>query len=175
VLAARPASAAAWDQLGLVFFRQARWPDAEAAFREGLRHEPRSVALRGNLALALAQQGKTGDADATYQSMTADEPKWRADAIVWALRLATHPSRGQRDGARAWELAQQACQASHDEDPAALEARAAAEAELGRFDRAVADAERALARTAPGSELRSRLAAELETLRQHRPLRAAEQ
>lgn len=167
--------AMAWEKLGLAHARQGQWKQAEEAFVEGLKHAQQSLSLRGNLAMALGEQGRVAEADAHYRTMTAEEPNWRKDAVTWALRFAAHPDDRRRDGARGWELADQAWQASHEQDLAALEARAAAAAEMGRFDRAIADTELALTRAGSDGTLRNRLESSRDRYRQHKPIRLIDQ
>jgi hypothetical protein len=55
--------------------------------------------------------------------------------LAWIL--ATHPDVSIRDGARAVQLAQEACERTNYRDPVLLDALAAAYAETGRFQDAI--------------------------------------
>jgi tetratricopeptide (TPR) repeat protein len=91
-----------------------------------------------------------------------------------AFALATLPDAGLRDGARALALAGEAVAASGGTSPDYLDTLAAAYAELGRFDEAVAEQRRALAlvegRGLPDGFVAS-LRAHLALLESGRPIR----
>jgi len=93
--------------------------------------------------------------------------------LAW-LR-ATCPIAQLRDGAAAVELSRRACELTQFKDPTALDTLAAAYAEAGDFDRAVATAEQAIATaTEPRYErLRGACAARLELYRARKPFRKA--
>ena len=81
-----------------------------------------------------------------------------------AWRLATAPDASLRNGAEAVTLAQYASTRRGDEGANELDTLAAAYAEAGRFEDAVAAAERALA-LAQGSPVAPAIAARLEMFR----------
>jgi pentatricopeptide repeat protein len=121
--------------------------DLDAAvrfFNDGLEHSPADPLLHSNLGFALQQQRRYGDAINHYEralSVAADEPQ----ALVnLSLLLSTAPDPKLRDGQRALELASRAVEASAGVSTEALISLAAANAELGRFDEAVARIESAL-------------------------------
>ncbi len=75
--------------------------------------------------------------------------KWSRNDLAWIL--ATSPDDAQRDGARAAALAT-ALDEEHPDDPVLMDTLAAALAELGDFEAAVATQERAIALWTPVSE-----------------------
>jgi Flp pilus assembly protein TadD len=113
-------------------------------YQEAVRLRPDVAAFRLGLAYTLHELGQTADAQTEYQHALRLDPGWpeQANAVAWAL--ATHPQPSQRDGPEAVRLAKQVCQSG---PPAALflDTLAAAYANIGDFEKAVATARRALA------------------------------
>jgi tetratricopeptide (TPR) repeat protein len=91
--------------------------------------------------------------------------------LCWLL--ATGPDPELRNGLEAMELAEQLIEKTGGEQPEALDARAAANAELGRFDEAVADATRAarIARAQNKVELARSIELRAQLYRAHMPFR----
>src|SRR5262249_9763338 len=79
-----------------------------------------------------------------YQEATRLTPSWPADYDRGAWFLATHPDPARRNGPRAVELAETACEATAGRDPRFLRTLAAAYAQTGRWDRAAEAAAAAL-------------------------------
>jgi hypothetical protein len=94
-----------------------------------------------------------------------------ANNLAWLL--ATYPETSVRNGARAVEMAQRAVRLSGGKDPMFIGTLAAAYAEAGRFDEAIATGEkaRALALADGKVELAERNAGLLELYRNQRPYR----
>ena len=93
-----------------------------------------------------------------------------AEAATWlAWILSTAPENELRDGVEALGWADRAVAATGGRDPAALEARAAALAQLRRFDEAAAVQERAVDLAPPGA--RAELLERLELYRRRKPFR----
>jgi len=89
--------------------------------------------------------------------------------LAWLL--ATSPEPKVRDGGQAIVVAERANQLTGYENPIALDTLAAAYAEAGRFDNAVATESRAveLARAADKNDLADRFAARLALYRENKP------
>jgi tetratricopeptide (TPR) repeat protein len=62
-----PKQALAWLGLGLAYFMQDKYHEAEAAFREAVGLDPNNFSAAVNLAMALQQLGKTQDALAVWK------------------------------------------------------------------------------------------------------------
>jgi tetratricopeptide (TPR) repeat protein len=154
VLRLAPRDAALHYQLGRTLARQQRWPEAEDSFRAAARLQPGFLRAHCGLAWALLHQGRGAAAEEQYREAFRINPRWPAEAIRQAWALATAPEARRRNGALAVELAEQACQATGGKDPAYLDTLAAAYAEAGRFDRAVATARRALGLTSSAGQAR---------------------
>ena len=99
-----------------------------------------------------------------------DRPEPRA-RLAWIL--ATSADDSLRDAPRALELAQNAAQMTGGRDPVILDVLAAAYAESGQFDRAVASVQRAieLAEAAGGKDLAAAMRPRLEHYRKNKPWR----
>ncbi|HWB12503.1 MAG TPA: tetratricopeptide repeat protein [Pirellulales bacterium] len=141
-----PGNAEAWNNRGNVLAALEHWPEAALAYREALERDPDNPHYRFHLALALHQRGEIDSSRRQYKIALAREPDWPRQAAEAAWKLATAAEVRDRDGQAALRLARQACEATEPCPPAALDALAAACAELGRFEDAQAAAERALER-----------------------------
>jgi tetratricopeptide (TPR) repeat protein len=95
------------------------------------------------LANALNQQGRTAEALAQYRVTLDLAPAWPQALNRFAFVLATHPEARFRDGAAAVRLAEAANKLTDQSQPLLLNTLAAAYAEAGHFDKAVAVEQRA--------------------------------
>ncbi len=93
-----------------------------------------------------------------------------ANNLAWLL--ATCPGSGSRNGPRAVQLALEICRATGDNDPSTLDTLAAAYAEAGQFELAVATATKALA-GATEPVLKRQIQARLRLYRGGQPFREA--
>ncbi len=142
-----PGLAIVHHNLGNALGAMGDFDDATEHFRRALAIEPERADTLGNLGFALLQQGRL---EAALQPLRmairldADRPRalYRA---AWIL--ATHPDARIRSGAEAVALAERACTLTRNQDASALDALAAAYAEIGSFDRAVAVAQMAADRS----------------------------
>ena len=71
----QPKRADGFAMEGDVHASQKKWPDAERAYREALKLEPRANAAAIRLHSALAAGGKAGEADALAKKWLGDNPK----------------------------------------------------------------------------------------------------
>jgi tetratricopeptide (TPR) repeat protein len=154
--------------------------DAEGAineFQTALRLQPDHAQAHINLGSALAQKGDVRDAIAQIQSgLRLDPGNVEANNnLAWLLATSSEPS--LRDGRRAVELAQQANRLAGGGNMSTLRTLAAAEAEAGRFDDAVQNAQAALAlaQAAGRSDLITVLKNEITLYQARQPLREAGQ
>lgn len=125
-------------------YRQLRRPvEAAEAFRRALRSQPQNLPARFALADCLAETGAAREALAWLQPVAQARPG-DIDAlhrIAWIL--ATSSDGSVRNGGEAVTLAARACELSAYRHAASLSALAAAYAEVGRFDDALATARKA--------------------------------
>lgn len=128
-------------------------------------HQPRLL-----LGRMLAACGRTREAIAEYERSVTLGPRVARPALELAWLLATNPDDSVRDGARALRLVEGVVRAFGPSDPDVVQARAAALAEVGRFDEAVSILEGARSR-AP-LEARQPIDALIAQYRARQPMRA---
>ena len=139
--AAEPGVLDAHALLALAYRSQGRPGDAIASYERALELEPGSARLRGELAAAWIEAGRAERAIEELRIGVAKSPNAAPllESLAWLL--ATHPDAERRAPAEALRLAERA--AALDPGPRSLDALAAARAAAGRFEAAVAEAERA--------------------------------
>jgi tetratricopeptide (TPR) repeat protein len=145
VLAADPVFPDAHYGLGRVLVKLGKPNEALAQFTEALRLAPRHPDARFQLAVLLAAQGKTAQAVSQYR-LARNVPPSAPDSgvmnnLAWILAASSSPE--LRQGAEAVKLAARACELDQGRQPMFLGTLAAAYAEAGRFDEAVAAAQQA--------------------------------
>jgi len=128
--------------LGLARLQQGNWSGAASAFESTVEIAPNLVQAHVLLGASFEQIGNWALAAASYRRATELEPGQLEAANNLAWLLATAPDDDVRDGARAVELAQSVVETLR--SPSTLDTLAAALAETGRFDEAVAMMEEAL-------------------------------
>src|SRR5205823_991339 len=106
---------------------------------------PTDVTAAFHRAWALRAEGKAEESRKLYQLAMRSAPKWAESEREQAWKLATSADAGRRNGRLARLKAEIVSQAYDDGDPKALDALAAAHAELGDFQAAVATQRQALA------------------------------
>jgi hypothetical protein len=128
-------------RLGEVLALQGRLAEAAAAYEEGIRIAPKAPNAHNGLGELLAQQGKWREALVYYsRALDLSPGLLRAlNNIAWTL--ATADDNTVRNGVQALGLAQALNERSGIRNAQFLETLAAAYAETGQFDRAIATAE----------------------------------
>ncbi len=145
ILQARPADAAAHAGLAAALTRLGKLDSAISHYLEALQLQPHSPETHYNLGLALQLKKRTREAIGHWREAIRLEPARVAFLHRLAVVLATSADPAMRDGREAVALAERAQEISGKQDPALLDALAAAYAEDGQFDKAVSAAEQALA------------------------------
>ena len=145
VLTLVPNSVPALGDLALALFAQGRLDEAAAKCREALRYQPDELKMRYVLAGILAQQGKTAETVVEYEAMLQIDPNHLVALNNLAWLLATAPDAQVRNGVEAVRLSERACRLTQDRQPMFIGTLAAAYAEAGRFDEAIATAQKAMA------------------------------
>ncbi len=146
-VAIRPGFAEAQNNLGNCLLQKGRLDEAVANLRKALETRPDYAQAHYNLGNALLQKGQVDEAVIQFQDLLAIQPgsaeaERKLAGIAW--RLATAPNPSLRNGTKAIELARQTDQRAGARNPMMPATLAAAYAEAGRFDQAVAAARRAL-------------------------------
>jgi protein O-mannosyl-transferase len=130
-------------QLGKALILQGRLDEALEQFSDALRLDPQFPAAHFQQARILAGQHKTTEAIAHYRKALSLQPAMPEALNNLAWILATDPRADVRDGAEAVQLGRRACKLTGNSVPVMIGTLAAACAEAGNFDEAIADAQKA--------------------------------
>lgn len=147
----QPDFAEAHDRLGDALLRRGRelfqkgqMAPALADLQEGLKIHPDNAEACQCLGRIFLGRGRAGAAVAQFQTVLKLQPNDVEAQKDLAWIWATCPDAAMRNGVRAVELAQRANQLSGGHNPVVLGTLAAAEAETGRFPKAITTAHKAL-------------------------------
>jgi tetratricopeptide (TPR) repeat protein len=125
--------------------------DPESALRELVALDPDDASIHAQLATVLLGKKQRVEAARHYREALRLEPRLSIETknYTWANNLAwllaASPEAELRDGPEALRWAQVACAIAGDGDPAAIDTLAAALAEVGRFQEAIATSKRIFA------------------------------
>ena len=136
-----------------VLAEQGRKAEAEKQLRELLQLKP-DLEARSQLASLLYQTAKFGEAVAEYRQLVAARPNQPEALSNLAWLLATSPDSGVRNGTDAVRFAEQACRLTGYQRAPMLGSLAAAYAETGRFEDAVAATQKAIQMAQSGGDTR---------------------
>ncbi len=139
----RPDFSEAQVSYATILARQGRFAEAHTRLDEVLRTNPRDASARFALAQTFNLSGDTAQAIEQYRLGLKAKPD-HADALnnlAWIR--AAHADPAFRNGDEAVQLAQRACELTRHQRPIMIGTLAAAYAEAGRFDEAVAAAQKA--------------------------------
>ncbi len=140
----QPNFAKAHNNLGNAMARQGNYEAAAFHYKEAIRINPGYAGAYYNLARIAANQGQIEDAILHYQKTVLLNPMMTEALFNLSWIYATHPNEQFRNAAEALRLAEKLCKMTQYNQPLALDALAAAHAETGQFDAAVATAKKAL-------------------------------
>ena len=140
-----PASRKFIKGLGRAYVRNHQPDQAIIQFQNAFRLQPGDAGAELTLAESLSDSGQNSDAiNHFYQALALDPDSVTAlNNLAWLL--ATAPEAALRDGHEAVRLAEHACQLTGYKEALLIGTLAAAYAEAGRYDDAVAAAEQARA------------------------------
>lgn len=143
VIERNPRSDKAYNQRAAVWHKQGELRKAVADYEMSIHLDPRDPTAYANRATALAGLGEYELAIGDYETVIRLDARspWGYNGLAWIL--ATCPQTEFRDAGRAFQLASEACRRSRD-NFYCLGTLAAAYAEAGDFDRAVAVQRQAL-------------------------------
>ena len=159
------------NNLGSLLAGQGALDEAVAEFREALRYQPDLFEASAQLALCLARLRHDASAVKQFQAALGLRPDWREGRRQLAWILATSYAPDVHNAARSLDLAQQLCQETQFNDPASLEALAAALAASGDFDTALRWQTKALDGLPADSPARAAARDRFERYRQQKPWR----
>ena len=170
-IAENPADRQPSYNLGNLLVEQGKWTEAEQLYSEILDGDPNDFTAHMVLAAILPHLNRPEEAVSHLEAALQTDPD-SADAmnnLAWAL--ATNEKREIRNGARAVHLAQRACELTHYQKTICIGTLAAACAEAGKFDDAVATAQKAcdLAAKDGETDLLQRNQELLQLYRKHKP------
>ena len=147
-VAMEPQNAVFHIGLGDAYVRKGMPFEAMAHYQKALEIEPKNAEAQYDLGCSFMWMGRSDEAIGHFQEALKSDPDFAAgqDPVVnnnAAWSLATNPEPGNRNGAIAVILAEGACRKTHYQQPVMVGTLAAAYAEAGRFDDAVATAQKA--------------------------------
>ena len=164
-----PDLASAHFARGLTRHGLGRLEGAESDYTTAIALTPDLAEAYLNRGMLREQRGEFRAAVRDYEALLQRRPDHLRALGHVAWVLATCPDAEVRDAQRALVSARRACELSGCEDPDLLETLAAAYAEAGEYDQAIALQERVLALVSPKVEPRHR--AQLALYQQRRPYR----
>jgi tetratricopeptide (TPR) repeat protein len=142
----QPNYAEAWNNKGVALEGLGKLSEAAACYQRAVEQAPSQLVYRLNLGYVQHERGELAASAEHYQAAFQIQAGWPQVALAEAWALATHPDDRRRNGALALRTAKLVCQATNYQMLQGLEALAAAHAEFGRFDDAVAGQREVVAR-----------------------------
>lgn len=140
-----PDSAPARYEYGRQLFLHGQFQPAREQLAEAVRLNPRDASAEYYLGLACLELGETQSGLAHLGAAERLRPDWANPLNTHAWVLATSDDDKMRDGAEALRLAERAADLTSHQQPAILQTLAAAYAETGQLNEAIATANQASA------------------------------
>ena len=162
--------------LGNALLQKGKVDEAMEHYQQALQITPDNAEVHNNLGIALLQKGRVDAAIAHFQKVLQIKPDSLDVLNNLAWLLATCPDARIRDGVQAVKYAGRACELTHYGAAPMVGTLAAAYAEAGRYDEAIAAAQKAcvLATAAGERDLLEKNRELLVLYRAHQPYHAAE-
>jgi tetratricopeptide (TPR) repeat protein len=171
----KPDYAGACYNLCNALLKEGRVDEAITEYQQAVQIKPDNAKARYNLGNALLQKGRVDEAIVQYQQALENKPDSPGVLNNLAWLLATSPDAQIRDGVQAVKYAGRACELTHHGEASFVGTLAAAYAEAGRYDDAIAAAQQAcaLAEAAGEQELLEQNRRLLVLYRAHQPYHEA--
>ena len=175
VLQIKPDSAETHNNLGYVLLQKGKVDEAMVHFQKALQIKPDYAKAHSNLGNALLQKDRADEAISHYQLALQIKPDSPDVLNNLAWLLATCPDAHLRDGIQAVQYAGRACELTHYGAAPIVGTLAAACAEAGRYEDAIAAAQKAceLAAAAGEQDLFEKNQKLLALYRAHQPYHEA--
>ncbi|MFQ5600820.1 MAG: tetratricopeptide repeat protein, partial [Candidatus Krumholzibacteriia bacterium] len=168
-----PQNAQAHFELAVALTRRQRFSRAVEHYEGALALDPRHLDARDNLSLVYTMLGRHAEAIRLLRDGLDQEPDHvrMTERLAWLL--ATTPDPELRNGAEAVGLAERVVRSARERLPQALKTKAAALADVGRFEEAIATARQAaeLAQERNDPALAARIRTHIERYEARMPLR----
>jgi tetratricopeptide (TPR) repeat protein len=163
----QPNSAEPHRNCGHALERLGRMREAIGQYEQALLINPNYLEAHNDLGSALLQVGEVRKSISQYEAALQIDPESASTKNNLAWVLAIYPPAEGGNPARAVALAEQACEASGNRSSARLDTLAAAYAAVGRFNDAIATAQKAaeLARSARQPEIAGEIESRLSLYR----------
>jgi tetratricopeptide (TPR) repeat protein len=142
--AINPGDPDAQANIGLACALAGQWQSARGWFQRAFTLKPTEARYACEFALALQELGEGSPASLLHEALHSD-PSWPDTTYHTAWSLATSIDPQQRQGELALHFAKQLCNLPGTTKAEYLDALAAAYAETGQFDQAIATAKKAAA------------------------------
>jgi tetratricopeptide (TPR) repeat protein len=170
-----PEYAAGWYYLGIALLAENKDAEALHCLAQAVDMQPNDIEARYALATLLAHGGHPDEAIRQFRQLLRLAPDWAPALQSLAWLRATCEDPRFRNGDEAVRLASRAAELTGGTNPKVLATLAAACAEAGRFDDAVATARKALAaaQSSANAPLSDEIRRHLECYTSHRPWREA--
>ncbi len=140
------------NSLGGALLQKGRLDEAMAQYQQALQINPDHAKAHYDFANALLKMGRMDEAISHYQQALQINPDYTEALNNLAWLLATCPDAHIRDGVQAVKYAGRACELTHYGMTTLVGTLAAACAEAGRYDEAIAAAQKACALAAAAGE-----------------------
>jgi tetratricopeptide (TPR) repeat protein len=162
--------------LGIALVRLGRLTEAVGHWEQAVRIKPDYAEAHYNLGIALVRLGRLQEAMGHWEQALRSKPDYAEAENSLAWLLATLAPADGGDPVRAVTLAERACELTDNRVAAYLDTLAVAYAAAGRFNDAIAAAQKAieLARSAGQTQMVSEIETRLELYRAGRAYRAPE-
>jgi len=169
----KPALAESHYKLGNILMKAGRAEEALQHYRAALQTRPAFAEVHYQVGVLLAARNEIAEGIRHLQEAVRLKPDWPEALNNLAWLLCTQTDGQYRNGLQALRLAKRAVELTGSKSPGTLDTLAAANADLGQFDQAIATAQQAAeaASAAGQKELAAHIQSRLQLYRSEQPYR----